>query len=304
MKKSALLAGAVSKSLLHGMLLVLCCGFWLAACGPPPDGGQDDLPVLTLTMPPSGVFETFFLSPQDQETIDLGSYQVQFQAVSSSGFTDFQLSIMPEGQSGSAMNISPSGNGSYPGGHTWWGEYLWTPSAPGTYVLNLRASDQNGFYGSQEEITVFVVELMAAEPGIPAVVEIGPPQDCFYLARANLFCRLGPAMFYPRVGDLFPGDSVPVAGRTLDGEHVYVDLGEGRICAAPLRSEYGELSPECSEDDGDGLENLPVLPLPPTPTPQPTPTATLTPTNEPGSGGAGAPQPQCTDVPGRPPTCP
>lgn len=167
--------------------------------------------------------------------------------------------------------------------------FEWTPQAPGTYLLSVRAMAGDSL-GTAAEVQVTINgdvadgsdEIAPLQPTRPATSE--DSVSCTYRAFVNLFCRTGPGQVYPELDSFTPDTVADVIGISPDGTHVQV-LGPtfGNACFVPVEQRFGELAGAC--------DDLATVPIPATPTHTPTvtpepeqPTATPPPT-----------LPQCSD---------
>jgi len=160
----------------------------------------------------------------------------------------------------------------------------WVPSAPGNYVLSVRAIDVNGDFGNADAVEVQVEGMLEGKDDVPMPTPTHTPTPgaCTFTARVNLFCRVGPGL--PEIDSFVPDDSATVIGQSPDGFYLYV-LGPhfGEECTIPNDEKYGEVNGDC--------ESLPKL------TPMPAARATDTPV--PAQDEEQPPPPQPTDTPSR-----
>ncbi len=139
------------------LILVLICIFG-AACNPGP----------TATPPPN--LQTWIDKPLDGSTIPLAPYQLLFHAASPNGVAEFEVSINGVVLDTVAPTMTGSGGEEY--GTLFLGKHNWIPSAPGTYLIAVRAKSSGGPYGSpamaqvtiSSEVEEEEVALVAATP--------------------------------------------------------------------------------------------------------------------------------------------
>jgi hypothetical protein len=238
------------------MPVLLCVG--LSACNFP-------LRRTTSLISEPGPSQTWIDAPLQNSTLPLQPYKLVFHGASSVGITEFELRInglvIAE-----ELPISSSFGGQE--GTLYLGEYQWTPPAPGTYLISVRAKG-NGQYSSADQVQVRVigeeVDLVTPIPSVPIQTPTMTDDDleCKFTALANLNCRLGPGLGYDVVDYFAPEQSAPIVGRTGDSLYWYViGLNSGKVCTVPTNQKYGEAEGDCSI--------LPTF----TPIPLPTPTAT------------------------------
>ena len=263
------------KWLVLGLLCVV-----LAACDYP--GGKTPQPT-----PQPGPGQTWIDAPLNDSTLPLLPYKLVFHAASHFGLDVFEVWINGV-LLGNTAPLSFTGEGG-PSGTLYYGDYLWHPSAPGDYIIGVRALKGSGQGAMVEEnvtINPMVAELTTPLPLAPTSTPTITPTptftpnptftptlmdlSCNLTALVNLFCRPGPG-FEP--SDSFtPGQSTEVIGFSSDGFYVFVTgINSGRQCTVPNDPSLVELS-------GGGCDGLPrlSLPTPPTATFTPTPTATTT----------------------------
>ncbi len=257
----------------------------LAAC---------DQPKRATALPtsPPGPSQTWIDAPLHNSTIPLLPYKLVFHGASFVGVTEFEIQI-----NGALIGTVPpvsSGSGGPQYGTLFLGEYEWTPPAPGTYLIQVRAKG-NGQFSSPDQVQVTVsggkitplpfesiptptdtlIEIQQStftpipfEP-IPTptntLVEV---MQCKHTAIISHFCRLGPGMGYEAIDNFVPGQSAPIVGQSTDGFFWYVQgPNYGELCTVPTAPKFGESDGNC-----DQLPRFTPKPLPtPTNTPEPTP---------------------------------
>ena len=215
---------------------------------------------LPTSSPPAPAVQTWFDIPlSSPKTIPEAPYKLLFHGASPMGIQEFELKI----NSVFEATVLPSlfsGNLGQGGENTLlYGEYLWKPPSPGTYVVEVRAKQAGNGFGSPVQVTIIV------EGQDPVVAEIVTPLQikCVFEAAVNLFCREGPGQIYPEIDSMVAGEMGEVVGISEDGQHVYlIGPNTGRQCAVPNATRYGGFSGNC--------DGLPVLPNPPLPEEIPT----------------------------------
>jgi hypothetical protein len=241
------------------LLVILCVG--MSACNFP----LRNTPLLISDPGPS---QTWIDAPLPDSSLPMQPYKLIFHGSSSVGITEFELRIngivIAE-----ALPVSSSFGG-LPDDTLFQGEYLWTPTAPGTYLIAVRAKG-NGQFSSPDQVRVTVsgdeVELATPVPLVPSPTSTTSDEDveCTFTALVNLNCRLGPGLGYVVVDYFVPDQSAPVVGRTADSMYWFViGPSSGKVCSVSTDEQFGEADGECS-----------VLPMF-TPIPLPTPTVTPT----------------------------
>ena len=178
----------------------------------------------------------------------------------------------------------------------------WTPSATGSFRLEVRAIDVNGTQSEPAVVSVSVGEPVAQvtvvrstftpvaeeapvagetvhtatpQPTATATVTLTPtPQTPTLLAKTDLNIRTGPSTEFQVVGILPADMSAEILG--VNAEHTWWLVA---FPGAP--NGHGWASASVAYGTALHAENVPVVVSPPTPTPIPTATATPTPTNTP-----------------------
>ncbi len=150
----------------------------------------------------------------------------------------------------------------------------WTPSAPGTYTLQVRAQNTAGHWSDYAVVNV-TVEGQPTDTQTPVVsptrvVTLTPsltptPVSPTFTLNENAFCRKGPATFFPDVTAIPKGDIVDIQGVSEDGFWYFVfwkDFNVKCWVASPAGQASGN------------LQGIPVLVSPNTSTPKPAPEPT------------------------------
>ena len=255
------------------ILIFLCIG--LTSC---------DKPTPVRPTPPFN--QTWIDAPLHGSTLPLSPYTIVFHAASPAGIELFEIQINAAMLGTVPPTSTGSGGSQY--GTLFHGETAWTPNAPGTYLISVRAKSNGGPFGQSAQVQVTVVsdlQLLPVDP--PAVISTPPtegfpiltppptptssptptptPGECIYTALANLFCRIGPGnSLYPAVDSLVPGQSSHVLGLSPDGFFAQIEgVNNLQACYVPLGERYGTLEGAC-----DDLLTLIPPPLPPTETPR------------------------------------
>lgn len=215
------------------------------------------------------------------ENIPLEPFLLIFHAASPQGIDEFELKV--NGVFESTVQSTLFGGDFTEGGidALVYGEYLWAPPAPGTYLIEVRAKQVGNGFGDSIQIEFIVgdQEIIVTETSTPIPMSETPsptstftavPEKCFFEAVVNLFCRIGPDSKYPEVDSMVPGEMGEVIGISEDGFYVYlIGPHSGLQCAVPNATQFGVLSGDC--DDLPIITN-PQLPEdnprgdPPTPT--------------------------------------
>jgi hypothetical protein len=213
------------------ILILLLGGLLMAACGPATPG-------------PGGP-QSWIDAPLYGSSIPLAPYEIIAHAAFPSGISEFELSITGQGPQTIPAPADQSGQTLVYINH------MWTPPAPGTYLIQVRASGPDGAYGPAAEAQVHV--------GDAAVTDTPAAEPCIWTAAVNVFVRTGPgSSIYPEITAVEAGTMLPVVGQSEDQQFWAVQLGNGQVGYVPKAERFGLVSGEC---------NPPVLPDPATPVP-------------------------------------
>ncbi len=186
-------------------------------------------------------------APLDGSTIPLAPYSVVSHASDVTGISAFELKV----------------NGQIVGTETVTGDQVgqtiahttqdWSPPAPGTYLLEIRAANGNGDYGPSAFAQIQVGDI--AEVGTPIPVA----QACAWTAAVNVFVREGPgASIYPEITAVEAGQTFPVIGQSQDQQFWAIEVQPGSVGYVPKAERFGGVTGDC---------DLPLLPDPATPVP-------------------------------------
>jgi hypothetical protein len=153
--------------------------------------------------------------------------------------------------------------------------FQWTPIAPGSYTLEVRAYNQQGEVNSPTIVTINAVAASGSDSDTPTpTVTPGTPTatvstEPHLITRTDLNVRGGPGMEYDLLGLLPNGAQTAIVGR--DGTRQW-----WQIRFAPAADGLGWVSADPAYAQVFNVEAIPVVPAPPTPTGTPTQTATPT----------------------------
>ena len=204
---------------------------------------------------PPGPSQTWIDAPLPNSTLPLLQYKLVFHGASFVGVTEFEIKI--NGVTEAVVPPLSSGSGGSQYGTLFTGEYNWNPTAPGIYLILVRAKG-NGIYSSPDQVQVTIAGggVESATP-TPAVEEV---KQCTYTAIINHFCRRGPSTVFEAIDNFVPEQVAPIIGQSTDSFFWYV-IGPnyGELCTVPTEGRFGEVSGNC--------ELLPKF----TPMPSPTP---------------------------------
>ncbi|MGH8247231.1 MAG: hypothetical protein ACREUU_12475 [Gammaproteobacteria bacterium] len=202
----------------------------LAACGPQ-------------NAPTSGP-QAWVDAPLHGSSIPLAPYQIIAHGASPFGVSQFELMITGQGPE---MIPAPADQA---GQTLVYINYMWTPPAPGIYLIQVRAAGADGAYGQMAEAQVQVGEVLVAPPAEDA---------CIWTAEVNVFVRSGPgASLYPEITAVEAGQMFPVVGKSQDGFFWAIQLENGPVGYVPMADRFGMVTGNC---------DVPTLPDPPAPAP-------------------------------------
>jgi len=232
-------------------IIILLLSILITACDKP----------VRATLPP-GPDQTWIDAPLPNSTIPQLPYKIVFHGASFVGVTEFEIQI--DGVVLASVPPISSGSGGPTYGTMFLGEYEWTPSAPGTYQIKVRARG-NGQYSSPDQIQVTV---SGAELKIISALPMEIIKECTFTAIINQFCRLGPGMGYEAIDNFVVSQSASIIGQSTDDFFWYVyGPNYGELCTVPKAERFGEADGDCAEQP-----RFTPIPLPsPTPTLEPTP---------------------------------
>jgi hypothetical protein len=227
--------------------LVLVTAVALSACGP--------------QNAPASSPQAWIDAPLQGSTIPLAPYQIIAHAGFPSGISQFELTITGQGPQTIPAPADQSGQTLVYINH------MWTPPAPGLYLIQVRAASPEGVFGQIVEAYVQVGDVAAETPA---------PTSCTWTAAVNVFVRQGPgSSIYPEITAVEAGTTLPVVGQSQNQQFWAVQLSD-LLGYIPKAERFGKVDGNC---------DLPILADPPTPVPSATPRA------EPTS----PPAPQCSD---------
>jgi hypothetical protein len=271
-------------------------GFVLVACEFPEKTAPTSTPALQTYL--------WIDAPLDGSSIPLEPYKIVMHG-SITNLHQYEISIngIVDG------NALPLQND--PGNTNWitYGEYLWTPPAPGHYTISVMivgaSGDAANWSGTPAQARVWVMgaaadvasddqpipELPTATPAraaedTPTVTATATatitaePQACTLTALVNLFCR--PAPGYEPIDGFMAGQTAPITAQSEELWQV-IGPGNGARCTVPKDDTLVSVAGDCAN-----VSSFNPLP-PPTATFTPTPLPTATPT------GPARQQPQCND---------
>ena len=163
-----------------------------------------------------------------------------------------------------------------PGQATFTTSFQWTPQAPGSYTLEVKAYNPADAVNVPAIVTVNAV----AEGGNTATPTVTPlpgtptatvPTNPSLLTRADLNVRSGPGTQYDLLGLLPTGTAADIIGRDETRQW-------WQIRFLPAADGVGWVSADPTFAQVFNVENIPIVPAPPTPTGTPTNTP-VPPTN-------------------------
>ena len=216
---------------------------------------QAGIPVVVITAPVSG--------SQIQVNVP-----VTIQATASDPAGVKRMELWVSGAK-AAESISPVEQGQ----PTLTASFQWTPEAPGSYTLEIRAYNQQGEVNTPTMVTVTAVGDLAAATATPTSTPATPsptvPTAPTLKTLTDLNVRTGPGLEYDLIGLLPVGSSAELTGRSEDQQW-------WQIRFAPAANGVGWVSADPAYSSTVNTGGLPVVPAPPSPTPSPTPTGTPT----------------------------
>jgi hypothetical protein len=211
---------------------------------------------MTFSTPDPSPNQTWIDAPLNNSAIPLQPYKLVFHGASFVGVTEFEIQVNGVGIA-TVPPISTSSGGSQMG-TLFLGEYNWTPPAPGTYLIKVRAKG-NGQFSSPDQVQVTVdgpEEVIAEEVIAEEVIAVD--SECIFISLANLFCRRGPGTLYQEIDNFIPEQTAPIVGQSTDGFFWYVfGPNFGELCTVPSDQKFSKTDGNCDE-----LPRFTPVPLP------------------------------------------
>ncbi len=225
------------------------------------DGGSavTDIPVVVITTPVNG----------SQVSVN---QPLTVQATASDPAGVVRMELWVSGLK-TAESISPVAQGQ----PTLTASFQWTPEAPGSYTLEVRAYNERGAVSAPTLITVNAAGGGPAGTDTPTVTPTletptaTVPGSPSLTTQTDLNVRAGPGIQYDLLGLLPTGTTVEVIGRSGDQQW-------WQIRFSPAADGIGWVSADPAYSSISNVEGVPVVIAPPTPTSIPSSTPTDTPT--------------------------
>jgi len=166
-------------------------------------------------------------APLEGMQLPLAPYEVVAHAEDPSGIAQFEFKVNDNllattgGEAGSLSTV----------------RQMWDPSAPGDYVITVRAQSASGGWGSDALVHVTIydaqfhtpVPLTATAPPLSTPTNTPLSTPVFVLIK-NANCRFGPDVVFDVVNSSLAGASVPIEGKNEDGTWWLVRLPNGDLC--------------------------------------------------------------------------
>ena len=253
---------------------------WFTACAP------TATPFPPTPTPVPGPSQVSILTPASGAVLPLAPVNIEFEAASFGGITEFEVRV--DGSVQATMPPSSSSSCGANCGTKFFGEYLWSPSGTGIYTIALRALGNGQFSPSTEiEVTIEHVVLEQATPlpllptptATPLSIKI--PEKVVVVGLKNGNCREGGGNQYEIVDALMKDQSAEAIAVSEDGFYV-------KIVGPNWKVECWVWIELVKVEQGD-VKGLPVAPYPPAPNPEPAQTQPEAPRSEPTSTPAGRP---------------
>jgi hypothetical protein len=185
----------------------------------------------------SGAPQTWIDAPLNASLLPLAPYAIIAHAGFPEGISQFELSITAQGPE---VVPTPADQASQSLVTI---QYLWTPPAPGAYLIQVRAAGPDGNYGQTVEVQVQVGD-ESSEDVTPTPTPAA--QACIWTAAVNIFVLQGPGTsFYPDIGEALAGETLPVVGQSQDGNFWAVQLPSGLTGYVPKAERFGQAGGDC-----------------------------------------------------------
>jgi len=158
--------------------------------------------------------------------------------------------------------------------------FQWTPPAPGSYTLEIRAFNNKDVMGSPALITINALPGTESPALTPTATPTSAPPTAtmptapLIITKTDLNVRAGPGLVYDILGLLTADTEATLLGRSDDSEW-------WQIAFSGAANGVGWVSANPAYADAFNSDDLPVIPAPPPPTATPTETATPTATPTP-----------------------
>jgi len=215
-------------------------------------------------------------APLTNAVLPLEPYKLIFHGANEAGVDEFEIHV-----NGVQQAVVPATASLFPqrsNKSLYYGEYSWSPPAPGTYLLAVFAGSQ-GELSSPAQVQVVVGQeldglpvieietpIVSLEPTLtltPTLTPTAEPEPCIFTSLVGLNCREGPGVLYDYVDSFVKDQSAPVVGASITGYHWYVvGPNTGLVCAVSNDPRYGYTTGLC--------EGQPQFTPPPEPTLTPT----------------------------------
>ena len=253
----------------HLAVILLLILMPLTACSTPNEPDRNTTTIFGI--------QAWIDAPLSNAVLPLEPYTLIFHGANEEGVDEFEIHVngLREAVVPATESLSPqTGNTAL-----YYGEYSWSPPAPGTYLLTVYAGTQ-GELSSPAQVQVVVGEeldglpvieietpIVSLEPTLtltPTFTPTPEPEPCIFTALVGLNCRKGPGVIYDYVDGFVKDQSAPVVAASTTGYHWYVvGPNTGLVCAVPNDPRYGYTTGLC--------EDQPQF----TPLPEPTLTPTI-----------------------------
>lgn len=265
------------------ILIFLLLGMLGSACKKPLKVG-----VVQDIASPSKPVQTWIDAPLANSVLPFEPYTLVFHGSSPGGLTEFEVRI--NGITLATVPATPSSSRDAQPATLFLGEYLWSPLAPGSYLIEILSGNAGEFSASaQVRVTITGDEgeepdqasptptasttaTATATPTPTPTATTAEVEACTLTALVNLFCR--PGTGYEPVDSFTPGQTAPVIGQSQWLWKV-IGANNGVECTVPKDETLVEVKGDC--ENAPAFEPLPL----PTATPTATPRPTATPTDKP-----------------------
>lgn len=168
-------------------------------------------------------------APAEGATLPLGPYTIVAHASDPARVTEIEFRV-----NGAVAGLATGS------GPTIVAQLAWTPPAAGPYTIRARAQNTAGNWSAYAEVHVTVVGAPAPANPEPAVIDTATPSPApaatetpsvaMLTLSLNANCRKGPSQVYGVVTSLLEGKSVPITGRSEEGNWWLVRIPTGEYC--------------------------------------------------------------------------
>ncbi len=192
----------------------------------------------------AGSSQSWIDAPLPGSHLPLAPVEIVAHASSRAGIASFEIDL--NGQPLASANPDPIGQSSANpdpiGQRLVYMRYFWQPTAPGTYLIEVKPMDNSGLPGAPVQVTVVVGE---PTPTITPTGTQTPTPTCgplTFTPSINAYCREGPKEIFAALEEpAMKGQAYLMDGRNADGSWYRIMLTPNQGCWVPA----GVGTPSC-----------------------------------------------------------